>query len=202
MSNQYDNPRFTYIISMAFTILSLPLIALSSEEDQQKRRGEETISRRALNTNESTVIAQCAATLKELRDKTTPAAAEKRLIVVARIDSLRHAATLPALQTVAQDEYESLETRASAVRAIARTQDTNAVDVLINLISIPHPQVYSAAIEGLENVTGVHLGNAAYSSQEAFPGKRAEMRQKWQAWWKTNSTTFKPREDAVFWHRD
>jgi chromosome segregation ATPase len=183
-------------------MLSMPLIAQTADVRQEKHTVSEAVSRRVLTTNESAVVAKCVETLKQHRSSGTSEVAEQRREAVAKLDQLRHVATLPALDAVARDETESSQTRVRAVKAIARTQDKDAVPVLIDLISIPDTQVYGAAIEQLENVTGAHLGSAAYSSQEAFPGKRAEMRQKWQAWWKANSTAFKPREDAVLWHRD
>lgn len=202
MLYQYDNRPFMFLASLTATMLCVALPTHASGSDQQRQVKEESGARRTLNTNESAIVSTSAATLTELRGKGTPEAAEQRLAVVARLDRLWHVAVLPVLQSVAQDDSESPQTRVCAVRAIARTQDTNAVDVLIDLISVPHPQVYSAAVEGLENATGVHLGNVAYASAEAFATKRTEMQQKWQGWWKTNSAAFRPREDAVFWHRD
>jgi HEAT repeat protein len=170
--------------------------------DQPKGLGEEPKSRRSLNTNEVAVVKQAAERLKDLRNETTPGAAEERLVAVAKLEGLRHVTIIPILLAVARNDKEASQTRVSAVEGIARTLDKDAVDALIDLISTAHAQVYSAAIEGLGNVTGVHLGNAAYSSDEEFAEKRKEMRQKWQAWWQANSAAFKPREDAVFWHRD
>lgn len=202
MFHRHDQSSCVFRVSVVAAMLSLPLIAQTADVRQEEHTAYEAVSRRALTTNESAVVAQCVETLKQHRSSGTSEAAEQRRVAVAKLDQLRHVATLPALETVARDETESSQTRVRAVKAIARTQDKDAVPVLVDLISIPDTQVYGAAIEQLENVTGVHLGSAAYSSQEAFPGKRAEMRQKWMAWWKANSTTFEPREDAVFWHRD
>ena len=193
---------FMSVMGLALAMLSAPWTARSSEVDQPKGRGEEPMSRRRLSTNEFAVVVQCAERLEKLKNEAASGAAEERLVVVAKLDGLRHVAALPMLQGVARDDAETPQTRVSAVEAIARTLDKDAVEVLIELISIPQAQVYSAALEGLGNVTGVHLGNAAYSSEEEFARRRNEMRQKWQAWWKSNKATFEPRKDAVFWHRD
>lgn len=184
-------------------MLTSPLVAQAADGRQEKQLTNEVVPRRALNTNESSVLAQCVETLKQLRTNKTSEATSQRRMAIVRLKKLRHVEALPALQTVAQDEAEDYQLRVRAIDAIARTRDKEAVEFLVALISSPNGQVYRATIEGLENVTGVSQGSRAFSSDpEYIAVKRAEMQQKWQAWWKANITTYKPREDLDWFYRE